>query len=125
MAYYLRIIKTLWFEGSEAEASVEVPLPPTQEGALDITAFALLVIGILRTDMTHLLTLITTLNPFTVLKYTFHILAASPFPALVAFCLLCFLPPLTFYMHGLDFFGLPRADIMHLSFVGLGLIVTT
>jgi hypothetical protein len=52
-------------------------------------------------------------------KHPFHILAPSPFPVLVSFFLLTFLVPLTFYMHGLDFFGLPRADIMHVSFMGL------
>jgi len=53
-------------------------------------------------------------------KHPFHILDASPYPFLVSFFLLTLLVPTTFYMHGLDLpYGLPRADFMHASFLGL------
>jgi len=53
-------------------------------------------------------------------KHPFHILDASPYPFLVSFFLLALLIPTTFYMHGLDLpFGLPRADLIHISFLGL------
>jgi hypothetical protein len=53
-------------------------------------------------------------------KHPFHILDASPYPFLVSFFLLALLIPTTFYMHASDLpFGLPRADLMHISFLGL------
>lgn len=53
-------------------------------------------------------------------KHPFHILDASPYPFLVSFFLLTLLVPTTFYMHGLELpWGLPRADFMHASFLGL------
>lgn len=53
-------------------------------------------------------------------KHAFHILNASPYPFLVSFFLLTLLAPTTMYMHGLDLpFGLPRADLIHVSFFGL------
>jgi len=53
-------------------------------------------------------------------KHAFHILDASPYPFLVSFFLLSLLIPTTFYMHALDLpFGLPRADLIHVSFFGL------
>lgn len=53
-------------------------------------------------------------------KHAFHILDVSPFPFLVSFFLLTLLIPTTLYMHGLDLpLGLPRADLIHLSFFGL------
>lgn len=53
-------------------------------------------------------------------KHAFHILDASPYPFLVSFFLLSLLVPTTFYMHALDLpFGLPRVDLVHVSFFGL------
>jgi len=53
-------------------------------------------------------------------KHAFHILDASPYPFLVSFFLLSLLIPTTLYMHALDLpFGLPRADLIHVSFFGL------
>lgn len=53
-------------------------------------------------------------------KHPFHILDASPYPFLVSFFLLTLLVPTTLYMHGLDMpLGLPRADFMHASYLGL------
>jgi hypothetical protein len=53
-------------------------------------------------------------------KHAFHILDASPYPFLVSFFLLSLLVPTTLYMHVLDMpFGLPRADLIHVSFLGL------
>jgi len=53
-------------------------------------------------------------------KHAFHILDASPYPFLVSFFLLALLVPTTLYMHALDLpFGLPRADLIHISFFGL------
>jgi len=53
-------------------------------------------------------------------KHPFHILDASPYPFLVSFFLLTLLVPTTLYMHGLNMpLGLPRADFMHASYLGL------
>jgi len=53
-------------------------------------------------------------------KHAFHILDASPYPFLVSFFLLSLLVPTTLYMHVLELpFGLPRADLIHISFFGL------
>jgi hypothetical protein len=53
-------------------------------------------------------------------KHAFHILDASPYPFLVSFFLLFLLIPTTLYMHALELpFGLPRADLIHVSFFGL------
>lgn len=53
-------------------------------------------------------------------KHPFHILDASPYPFLVSLFLLVLLVPTTLYLHGLDLpFGLPRADFMHIGFLGL------
>ena len=53
-------------------------------------------------------------------RHAFHILDASPYPFLVSFFLLALLIPTTMYMHSIDLpFGLPRVDIIHLSFFGL------
>lgn len=53
-------------------------------------------------------------------KHAFHILEASPYPFLVSLFLLSLLIPTTLYMHALDLpFGLPRADLIHISFLGL------
>ena len=53
-------------------------------------------------------------------KHAFHILDASPYPFLVSFFLLALLVPTTLHMHSLDLpFGLPRADLIHISFFGL------
>jgi cytochrome c oxidase subunit 3 len=53
-------------------------------------------------------------------KHAFHILDASPYPFLVSFFLLFLLIPTTLYMHALELpFGLPRADLIHISFFGL------
>jgi cytochrome c oxidase subunit 3 len=53
-------------------------------------------------------------------KHAFHILDASPYPFLVSFFLLFLLIPVTLYMHALELpFGLPRADLIHISFFGL------
>lgn len=53
-------------------------------------------------------------------KHAFHILDASPYPFLVSFFLLLLLTPTTLYMHTLDLpLGLPRADLIHISFFGL------
>ena len=56
-------------------------------------------------------------------KHPFHILGPSPLPFLTGFFLLCFLVPLTFYMHGLDTYGIARSDAMHISFLGLYITV--
>jgi hypothetical protein len=53
-------------------------------------------------------------------KHAFHILDASPYPFLVSFFLLSLLIPTTLHMHNLDLpFGLPRADLIHISFLGV------
>jgi hypothetical protein len=53
-------------------------------------------------------------------KHPFHILDASPYPFLVSFFLLTLLVPTTLYLHALELpFGLPRADLIHISFLGL------
>lgn len=53
-------------------------------------------------------------------KHAFHILDASPYPFLVSFFLLFLLIPTTLYMHTIELpFGLPRADLIHVSFFGL------
>ena len=53
-------------------------------------------------------------------KHAFHILESSPYPFLVSFFLLFLLAPTTMYMHALELpFGLPRADLIHVSFLGL------
>lgn len=52
-------------------------------------------------------------------SHPFHILSYSPFPILVAVFLLGWLGPQVCYLHGMDLGGLPRADIIHASFLGL------
>jgi hypothetical protein len=53
-------------------------------------------------------------------KHPFHILDSSPFPFLVSIFLFTLLVPLTFYLHGVQLIGgLPRADMMHIGFLGL------
>lgn len=56
-------------------------------------------------------------------KHPFHILEVSPYPFLVSVFLFLWLVPQTFYMHGLPVGFLPRADMIHISFVGLFLTV--
>jgi len=57
-------------------------------------------------------------------KHTFHILDSSPYPFLVSVFLFSLLIPVTFYMHGINLpLGLPRADLIHVSFLGLYLTV--
>lgn len=53
--------------------------------------------------------------------HPFHILHPSKLPFLTGLFALCFVVPLIFYMHGLPLPFLPelRADMMHLSFLGL------
>jgi hypothetical protein len=58
-------------------------------------------------------------------RHPFHILDASPFPFLTGFFLLTLLIPLTFSLHGVDLFGLPRAELIHASFFGLFLTAMT
>ena len=58
-------------------------------------------------------------------RHPFHILDASPFPFLTGFFLLSLLIPLTFSLHGVDLFGLPRAEMIHASFFGLFLTAMT
>lgn len=58
-------------------------------------------------------------------RHPFHILDASPFPFLTGFFLLTLLVPLTFSLHGVDLFGLPRAEMIHASFFGLFLTAMT
>ena len=53
--------------------------------------------------------------------HPFHILGPSAFPFLTGLFAFCFIVPLVYYMHGLPlpiFTGF-RADIMHMSFLGL------
>ena len=53
-------------------------------------------------------------------KHPFHILDSSPFPFLVSLFLFTLLVPVTFYFHGVELVaGLPRADIIHVGFLGL------
>jgi len=53
-------------------------------------------------------------------KHAFHILDASPYPFLVSFFLLSLLIPTTLHLHAQELpFGLPRADMIHISFFGL------
>lgn len=53
-------------------------------------------------------------------KHPFHILDSSPFPFLVSIFLFTLLVPLTFYLHGVQLIGgLPRADMVHIGFLGL------
>lgn len=53
-------------------------------------------------------------------KHPFHILDASPFPFLVSLFLFTLLVPVTFYLHGVELIaGLPRADVIHVGFLGL------
>jgi len=53
-------------------------------------------------------------------KHAFHILDVSPYPFLVSFFLLSLLIPTTFYMHAANMpLGLPRGDLIHISFFGL------
>jgi hypothetical protein len=57
-------------------------------------------------------------------KHPFHILGASSYPFFVSVYLLGMLVPATLNMHGLTLpFNLPTNDAMHLSFLGLFLIV--
>lgn len=81
-----------------------------------------------------MLTSSTTLNtssslnqtkPFLSQRHPFHILDASPFPFLTGLFLLSLLVPLTFSLHGVDLFGLPRAEMIHASFFGLFLTAMT
>lgn len=53
-------------------------------------------------------------------KHPFHILDSSPFPFLVSLFLFTLLVPVTFYFHGVELVaGLPRADMIHIGFLGL------
>ena len=53
-------------------------------------------------------------------KHPFHILDSSPFPFLVSLFLFTLLVPATFYFHGVELVaGLPRADMIHIGFLGL------
>ena len=53
-------------------------------------------------------------------KHPFHILDSSPFPFLVSVFLFTLLVPATFYFHGVELVaGLPRADMIHVGFLGL------
>jgi len=57
--------------------------------------------------------------------HPFHILGPSAFPFLTGLFAFCFIVPLVYYMHGLPLpiFTSFRADIMHMSFLGLYLTV--
>ena len=53
-------------------------------------------------------------------KHPFHILDSTPFPFLVSLFLFTLLVPVTFYFHGVELVaGLPRADMIHIGFLGL------
>jgi hypothetical protein len=56
-------------------------------------------------------------------RHPFHILPVSPYPVMTAFFLFFWLLPQVFYLHSLPFPILPRATLIHLSFVGLFLTV--
>lgn len=56
-------------------------------------------------------------------KHPFHILGPSPFPLLTGVFLFCWLVPLTFYMHGVPIPGFSRPLVIHLSFIGLFIVV--
>jgi hypothetical protein len=53
--------------------------------------------------------------------HPFHILGPSAFPLLTGLFAFFFVVPLVFYMHGLPLplFAALRADMMHMSFLGL------
>jgi cytochrome c oxidase subunit 3 len=52
-------------------------------------------------------------------KHPFHILDASPYPLLVSLFLFSWLVPQTLYLHGASLGGIPRADLIHGSLLGL------
>lgn len=52
-------------------------------------------------------------------KHPFHLVRPSPFPFFVGVFLLCWLIPLTFYMHGTPIPGFSRPFMVHLGFFAI------